>query len=142
MRDARGVGGFEDLTLLLVAVCAFALFFASLARAYAAQEAQERGARLEALADSLLAAMLNEARWTRGPALIDPAALIQITADDLRPFAAGHPLEVSVWNVITEWRWTLRSENSDGDQRTASTAANLIGTQLDPARVTATVWGP
>jgi len=142
MRDARGVGGFDDLFLLLVAVIAFSIFFASFAGMFAAREARERAERLETLADSLLTAVLSDPRWTRGRSLLDRDALGNISADNLRPFAGNHPFEVVVWNLATEERWTIHDRVGGGVWSTAATGANVVGTSVDPARVAATVWGP
>jgi len=142
VRDPRGVGGVDDLFLLLVAVLSFSLFFASFACAYATREAQERGERLGGLADSLLTAVLSDPRWTHGPGLLDRDALGIVSVEALRPLAANHPFEVVIWDLATEERWTFHDGSGGGDWRTSATGANVVGSSVDPARVAATVWGP
>lgn len=138
----RGVAAIDDLALLPVAAIAFSVFFAALAGALTAQQERERGERLEALAGSLVAAAVDDARWTRGHGLLDAAALDRATAADFRPLAAAQPFEVVIRDLSTGERWTFAEGAHGSTSRTAATGANVLGTRTDPARVVATVWGP
>lgn len=132
----------DDLALLAVAVLAFSLFFASLAGAYVAREASERGARLQARADALLAAVLDDPRWTSGHGLLDAARLAGASPHDLADVAAGLPFRVVVRDLATNATWSIADGTAHGDARVAATSANVVGATVDPARVTAMVWEP
>ena len=142
VRDERAVAAVDDLTLLLVAVLAFSLFFASLAGAYVQRQAADRGHRLQEKADALLAAVLDDPRWTSGHGRLRADALGAASGSDLAGVAAGHAFRVVVRDLATNGTWTLANGPPAGDRRIAATSANVIGETVDPARVTATVWGP
>ena len=142
MRDVSGVQAVDDLALLAAAVLAFSLFFGAFAEAYVAREARARGERLEALADDLLAAVLDDPRWTVGHGRIDEGALLAAGSEALRPVATGLPFEIVVWNLATGSRWTVADGDRAGTWRTAATAASLIGDPTEPGRIAATVWEP
>jgi len=132
----------EDLSVLLVAVVSFSLFFASLATAYAMRESRARGERLQAEADELLEAMMMDPRWTAGRGLLLAAELQRTTADDVRGLAGARPFLVVVWDLATDDQWTFGGEAGAGDRRTTATSANVLGAHVDPARVAVTVWEP
>ena len=140
MRDARGVAAMEDLSVLLVAVVSFSLFFASLATAHVMREARVSGERLQAEADDLLEAMITDPRWTEGRSLFLAAELQATSAHDVRRLAGARPFLVVVWDLATDDRWTFGGEAGAGDRRTAATSANVVGLHVDPARVVVTVW--
>ena len=142
MHDERAVAGIDDLTLLIVAVVAFSLFFASLTAAYVRRESLERGNALQGLADSLLDAVLRDPRWTTEPAFFVAERLAAANGTALANVAAGHPFVVVVRNLVTNGSWILASGTPAGDRRVAATSANVQGSHVDPARVSATVWGP
>jgi len=132
----------EDLSVLLVAVVSFSMFFASLATAYAMRESRARGDRLQAEAEDLLDAMMTDSRWTAGRGLFLAAELQGTPADDVRGLAGARPFLVVVWNLATADRWTFGGDAGVGDRRTSATSASVLGANVDPARVVVTVWGP
>jgi hypothetical protein len=142
VQDERGLAAFDDLILLSVAVLGFSLFFASLAGAYALREDAARGDRLEAAADALLLSFLDDPRWTLGRGQIVRSTLENLTAEDVAGPAAGRAFRLTVWDVVTDGRWTFEAGEPRGDRRTATTGASLRSASVVPARVTATVWGP
>ena len=142
MRDERGAAAMDDLLLLTVAVLAFSLFFASLAGAHRIREETARGERLQAAADALLRAFVDDPRWTDGHGRIVRAALGTVSAGDLAGVAGERAFRLTVRDLGTAERWTFGDGAARGDRRTAATAANLVSDAVAPARVTATVWGP
>ena len=131
----------EDLTVLLLAVVAFSLFFASLATGFTIREYRARGENLQAVADDLLAAVMGDERWTSAPGLFVAAKLQNASADDVRGLVGARSFRVVVWDLVTDDQWIL-GDAGQGDRRTAATSANVIGSGVDPARVAVTVWGP
>ena len=142
VRDDRGVAALDDMALLAVAVLAFSLFFASLAGAHVTREQAARGERLQGAADALLRAFVDDPRWTAGHGRILREGLVGLSATDLLGAASGRPFRLTVWDLATGERWAFGDGATGGDRRTATTAANLVSAFVDPARVTATVWGP
>ena len=141
MRDNRAVAAVDNLVLLLVAVLAFSLFFSSLAGAYVERQRVERGARLQAIADALLATVMDAPGWTAGRGRLLASSLTNATGETLAEVAASHPFRVVVWDLVHDTTWTLARGESLGDRRTAIASANVVSVTVDPARVTATVWG-
>ncbi len=141
MRGEGGVTAMEDVTLLLVAVVGFSLFFASLAAAYVSRDAGARGARLRADVEAFLEAVLEDPRWTLGRAEFLAEALGNATSEDLRPLAGGRAFRLVVWDLASDERWTFGGGEPLGGRRTASTSATVRSAAVDPARVTATLWG-
>ena len=140
MRDESGVAALDDLALLAVAVLAFSLFFASLAGAHVMREQAARGERLQGAADALLRAFVDDPRWTDGHGRILREGLGGVSSTDLLG-SSGRPFRLAVWDLATGERWGFGDGAAGGDRRTATTAANLVSASVDPARVTATVWG-
>ena len=140
MRDRRGVAAIEDLSVLLVAVVSFSLFFASLATAYALRESRARGEHLQTEADDLLEAVMTDPRWTMGRGLFLAAELQKASADDVRGLAGPRTFLVVVWDLATDDRWNFGDALGVGDRRIAATSANVLGAHVDPARVAVTVW--
>ncbi len=140
MRDDSGVAAADDLTLLLVAVLAFTLFFSSLAASFIGRSSAERSERLEDEARQLLAAVRDGPKWTERRGVLLGSALDDLSSRDLAPFAGGHAFRVTIWDLATDRRWVLENGSSHGEQRTAATSANVVSERVDPARITATVW--
>lgn len=84
MRDDRGATSMDDLALLLVAVLAFTFFFSSLGTSYSTRASAERGARLQEVADSLLAAVLDDRRWSDGDGVLRADGLDAAGPQDMR----------------------------------------------------------
>ena len=139
MRNEQGFTAMEDMTLLLVAVFAFTVFFASVVGAYVTREKRARGEALQADADAFLEAVGADARWTAGRGMFLADALNETTAKDLLPLAAGRPFILVVRDLATDDRWSFGG-GSSGDRRVAVTSANVVADGVHPARVTATVW--
>src|SRR3989442_2655363 len=127
MRDIRAVAAIDDLSLLVVAVFAFSLFFASLAGSYVARRADDRTRQLQDAADSLLAAVMDGPRWTVAHGLLVASALDRISASDLAGRASGHPFRVVIWDLETSRIWTLSQDVAQGTRRTAATSASVLG---------------
>ena len=132
----------DDLILLTMAVLGFSLFFAAMAGAYVAREGADRGHRLQDSADALLAAVVDHPRWTASHGLLVAGALDRGSGAELASVAGPHPFRVVVWDLVTGRTWRFEAGPPGGDRRIAATSANVVGEQIDAARVTATVWGP
>lgn len=132
----------DDLALLLSAIVAFSLFFASLAHAYVAFAERAADAELEAAAGDLLEAVLTDPRWTEGRGAFLAEALDAHSDADLRASAAGRPFRVVVWDVGSDARWSFGGGSTGDGWRTADTAGTVRGGGVRPARITATVWAP
>ena len=139
MRGSAGVAAVDDLAVLLVAIIAFSLFFASVVVAYTARESRERGDRLQAEADELLEATMTDPRWTSARGLF-VAADLQEAAEMVAALAGTPHFLTVIWDLRTDDRWTFGGPQ-EGDRRTAATSANVLGSTVDPARIAVTVWG-
>lgn len=132
----------DDLALLLVAVVAFSLFFASLAHAYVALGDRAREERLDDAAHDLLESVLTDSRWTEGRGAFVAEALDAMSDADVAHLAAGSPYQVIVWDVASGGRWSFGGGSTDEAYRTADTAGTVRGDGVRPARIAATVWAP
>ena len=141
VQDDRAAAAVDDLALLLVALIAFSLFFASLAGAYVLREQERRAARLQAIAEALVSATLDEPAWTEGHARLLASGLANGSEGGLADLAASHPFRVVVRDLAHERTWTFARGDPGGDARSAVASANVVSDAVDPARVTATVWG-
>lgn len=131
----------DDLAVLVMAIVAFSLFFASVAAAYVAKESQDRGDRLQAEANGLLEAVMADPRWTSDRGNFVTANLDEAAEEDFRGLAGMWPFVVVVWDLWTDDRWIFGGAQG-GDRRTAVTSANVVGSGVHPARIAVTVWGP
>ena len=139
--DDGGVAGMDHIAVFVFAVVGFTLFFASIASSYGARQERERETRVHELADRLLAAFLDDGRWTsvRGVLLAD--ALDRIEDGDLAGFAPGHPFAVSVSALGSGNRWSF-GRAVGLEFAVASTSANIVDGTVDAARVVAMVGAP
>ena len=141
MRSERAFAAANDVALLMVAVLGFSMFFGSLTEAYLRREAANRARVLEDMASSLLAAVIDDPRWTVEHAVFVAWKLANATSSDVSFAANGHPFQVVVLDLAERRTWMFEVGEPVGDRRVASAPANVIARSVDPARVTATVWG-
>src|SRR5437867_2746959 len=93
VRSERAFAAANDVALLMVAVLGFSMFFGSLTEAYLRREAANRARVLEEMASSLLAAVIDDPRWTVERAVFVAWNLANATSSNFWFAANGHPFQ-------------------------------------------------